>query len=680
LKVDFCLTGGRETSSINIGGIVQAHRLRTFALWLLSSMTPALAVGQTTPTEHPLEALNSQEYWIVHDTLQATGKLDDDTYCVSILLHEPPKDSVLKWKLGDAISRKADVILMRKGRAIEVRIDITDRTVESWKERPDVQAPTFEAEFSGLGDEAKKDTRLREALARHGVKDFTTVECSPLPFGYFALPELEGHRIFYGNCFDVHGAFLTWGRPIEGLYFEMDAAEGKVLKIIDEGTTPVSVNPNDFEEAPAMPAPGTTPISIAQPQGPSFRLSHGEVSWQNWHFRVRLDPRVGPILNLVRLDDGPRQRSVMYEGSLSELFVPYMDPAEGWATRVFIDAGEFYPGGLLRKLEEGIDCPPNAEFIDALGSNEHGLPRLRPRQACLFELYAGNPAWRHFENETVWGRPTRELVLRSAAVIGNYDYILDWRFQQDGSIRVAVGATGVIDTKAAKQKSASDHAMAGLPGAADEFGRFVGDNTIGVNHDHFFSFRLDLDVDGQNNTFMADRLKARQLPASGHRKSIWVAEPFVARTERDAMMDIQLDTPLIWMFVNPNVRGPRGYPTGYEIMPGANASSLLDRDDGPQRVGAFSNHQLWVTPYQPGELYASGVYPVASKGADGLAAWTRANRPIENTDIVAWYTLGFHHVPRSEDWPVMPVIWHDFLIMPFNFFPQNPALTLPNKP
>jgi primary-amine oxidase len=59
---------------------------------------------------------------------------------------------------------------------------------------------------------------------------------------------------------------------------------------------------------------------------------------------------------------------------------------------------------------------------------------------------------------------------------------------------------------------------------------FVGDNTMSVNHDHFFSFRLDLDVDGQNNTFMADRLEKRELPASTHRKSIWVVKPTVAHT------------------------------------------------------------------------------------------------------------------------------------------------------
>jgi len=147
------------------------------------------------------------------------------------------------------------------------------------------------------------------------------------------------------------------------------------------------------------------------------------------------------------------------------------------------------------------------------------------------------------------------------------------------------------------------------------------------------------------------------------------------------MMDIHLDRPAMWIFENSNVRGPLGYATGYEIMPGAAAASLLDPEDGAQRVGAFSTHQLWVTPYRPDELYAAGVYPTASKGNDGLAAWTQANRPIDNTDIVAWYTMGFYHImPRAEDWPVMPVMWHEFVIRPYDFFSQNPVITLPSAP
>jgi primary-amine oxidase len=647
-------------------------------------LTPMLARPQSHMAQHPLQGLTSQEYWTVHEVLQATGKVDPDTTVMSVLLHEPAKEKVLEWKPGEAMTREADVILMRKGVVTEVRVDLAERKVESWKEVQGVQAPIFLSELFAMGELAKNDPRMQAGFAKRGIKDMTTVECVALPFGYFALPEMQGHRILYGGCSDKRGALLSWGRSIDGLYFEMDAVEKKILKVIDQEVIPVPQSPINFEEAPAQPRPGTTPITLSQPQGPSFHLKEdGEVSWQNWRFRVRLDARVGPVLNLVRLEDGGKMRSIAYEGSMSELFVPYMDPAESWATRVFIDAGEFYPGGVLRSMQEGVDCPANAEYLDSVSTNERAIPMVRPRMACLFETVSGGPAWRHFEEDQVWGRPMRTLVLRSAAVIGNYDYLLDWRFEQDGSIRVAVGATGVIETKAAKEKMpGTDQAMkAASPGEAlDEYGHFVGENTVGVNHDHFFSFRLDLDVDGQNNTFMVDRLEKRELPAATHRKSIWVVKPTVAKTERDAMVDIHMDRPSMWMFVNPNVRGPLGYPTGYELMPGNTVSSLLDPEDGVQKVGAFSNHQLWVTPYRPEEKYAAGVYPIQSKGDDGLATWTKANRPIENTDIVAWYTMGFHHVPRAEDWPVMPVMWHDFVIRPFDFFPQNPVMTLPMTP
>lgn len=652
---------------------------KTLAIASFGLLFPLLLRGQNQPPQHPLDALKTQEYWAVYDVLRDSGKVDADTITNSVLLHEPPKDRVLAWKPGDPIFREAEVILLRKGVTIEALVDIAARKLESWKERKDVQAPVAFGEARPLEEIIKKDPRVIEALKKRGITDLTPIACFPSPFGYFALPELEGHRIGMAECIDTHGVYNAWNRGIEGLQIEVDVAEKKILKVIDDGPVPVSQAPADYRELPTAARPGTTPISISQPLGPSFQIRGEEVSWQNWRFHFRLDPRVGVIINLAGMQDGDRFRSVLYEGSLSELYVPYMDPANGWATRVFIDAGEFYTRGVLKPVRPDVDCPANAVYLDGLMSGEHGFPVLHSRLACLFESYSGDPAWRHNEDQETAGSPARVLVLRSAAVIGNYDYVLDWRFERDGSLRVAVGATGIIETKAVKAKNAGDgggHAMADAP---DEFGHFVAENTIGVNHDHFFSFRLDVDVDGVNNSFMADKLVKREL-TNPARKSIWVVEPFTAKTEKDAMMDIHLDRPAMWHFINPNVKGPLGYPTGYELMAGATAVSLLDPDDGPQKVGAFSTHQLWVTPYKPDERFAAGTYPTASKGDDGLAIWTKANRPIENTDIVAWYTLGFHHAPRAEDWPVMPVMWHDFVLRPFDFFPQNPVLNLPPTP
>ena len=46
-------------------------------------------------------------------------------------------------------------------------------------------------------------------------------------------------------------------------------------------------------------------------------------------------------------------------------------------------------------------------------------------------------------------------------------------------------------------------------------------------------------------------------------------------------------------------------------------------------------------------------------------------------DLVLWYVFGVTHVPRLEDWPVMPVERTGFSLRPTNFFDRSPALDAP---
>ena len=568
------------------------------------------------------------------------------------------------------------MLLLRGAKSYAALVDITARRVSSFAELTDAHAPFTSSELQGADEYIKKDPRIKEALAKRGITDLRTVSCVALPTAYRVIPEQASNRIGLGSCSQGHRALHTWGRSIEGLAIHVDVAARKVLRVIDTGVAPIPQGDTNFLETPESPRPHTTPLATAQPLGQGFQIANGEVSWQNWRFRFRLDPRSGVILNLVRILDKGKPRSVLYEAMMSELFVPYMDTATGWNNRAFIDAGEFYiASGLLKPLRPGLDCPHNAAFFDGFTTGDDGAPKLNARLACLFERNPEGPAWRHTQSGEAYGRPTRQLVLRSAAVIGNYDYLLDWRFDPDGTIEPAVGATGIIETKSVTAKIASEHAAHSEP----QTGQFVAENTVGVNHDHYFSYRLDLDVDGPANSFMLHRMVPKRLENDPMRKSIWVAQPFLAQTEKDAILDIQLDKPSMWMFMNPAVKGPWGYNTAYEVMPGATAKSLMSADDPTQTIGAFSEHQFYVTPYRPNERYASGAYPTSSHGNDGLAVWTKANRPIANTDIVGWYTLGFHHITRAEDWPVMPTMWHSFFIRPFHFFSANPVLDLPKS-
>ena len=86
---------------------------------------------------------------------------------------------------------------------------------------------------------------------------------------------------------------------------------------------------------------------------------------------------------------------------------------------------------------------------------------------------------------------------------------------------------------------------------------------------------------------------------------------------------------------------------------------------------------LWVTPCEPRELFPAGDYPNQHAGGAGLPEWTAADRPLEDRDVVVWYAFTNHHVPRPEDWPVMPVANIGFRLEPWGFFDRSPALDVP---
>ena len=86
---------------------------------------------------------------------------------------------------------------------------------------------------------------------------------------------------------------------------------------------------------------------------------------------------------------------------------------------------------------------------------------------------------------------------------------------------------------------------------------------------------------------------------------------------------------------------------------------------------------LWVTPFAADERYPAGDYPFQHPGMAGLPAWTGADRATADTDVVLWYVFGTNHIPRPEDWPVMPVERAGFHLKPVGFFDHSPALDVP---
>jgi primary-amine oxidase len=135
-----------------------------------------------------------------------------------------------------------------------------------------------------------------------------------------------------------------------------------------------------------------------------------------------------------------------------------------------------------------------------------------------------------------------------------------------------------------------------------------------------------------------------------------------------------------WKIVNPSVHNRLGTPVAYKLEPGGNTASFVHPEsDVAARAGFITGH-VWVTPYDPAQRFAAGDYPNQHRGGDGLPAWIKADRPTEDTDLVLWYSMGHHHIPRPEDWPVMPVGKIGFALKPNGFFDRNPALDVPPPP
>jgi primary-amine oxidase len=641
--------------------------MRPLALVAAVVLSAGALVAQAP--QHPLDGLSGREHWTIYDALVASGRTDSTTTYLYIGLNEPPKAEVLAWRPGQAYRREALVHVLTGTKGYEAIVDLNAKRVLTWAEVPARQFMTFGAEFGQMTRLALGDARVRAALGKRGITDLTHIACGA-NHGYLDQAEERDRRLVHISCDNSHGLVTGYGAEIEGLLIIADLTDNTILRVEDRGVFASSGAYGAYDaEAIGATRVTSSPVRMVQPGGPSYTLNGQQVSWQNWKFHFRVDPRRGVVLSLVSYTDGGRDRPVMYQGALSELFVPYMDANDPWNYQGFFDLGT-YPslfGGIASSLEPGIECPEYATYFDAMVMTADGRPRQRMRAACLFERSSGDVAWRHGREgaNVIEARVKRDLVLRMYMTAGNYDYLFDWVFQQDGTLKMDAGASGMDATK-------------GALGTADDekYGRLIAPGRVGVNHSHFFSFRLDLDVDGPNNSLLVDRLVSQRLPADNPRRSIWTAETSEARTERDAQRHSTMHAPELWRIVNPSVRGPYGGPVGYQID-GHSAMTLLAPDDYLQQRAGFTNHTLWVTPYVPRELYAAGDYPTMSTAGDGLPKWTAANRAIAGTDIVAWLTMGFHHVPRPEDWPLMPVQTHSFSIRPVGFFVRNPAIDLP---
>jgi primary-amine oxidase len=346
--------------------------------------------------------------------------------------------------------------------------------------------------------------------------------------------------------------------------------------------------------------------------------------------------------------------------------VPYGDPGVNHNRKNAFDIGEYGVGTMANSLELGCDCLGYIHYFDAVMTDSRGNLMKIPNAVCMHEEDYG-VLWKHTDWRTnhTEVRRSRRLVISFIATVGNYEYGYFWYLYQDGSIQFEIKLTGIMHTGAVP------------PGETPKYGTLVAPGLNAPIHQHIFNVRLNMMIDGVNNSVYEVNTVADPLgPENPHSNGFFVQSTLLEH-ELAAQRVIEPHSARYWKVVNPTSFNALGEPVAYKIMPGENTFPFAHPESYVMQGATFATKHLWVTPYHPEERYPAGDYPNQHPGGAGLPAWTKANRNVANTDVVVWYTMNAHHVPRPEDWPVMPASYISFMLKPLGFFDRSPALDVP---
>ncbi|TVZ03437.1 primary-amine oxidase [Trebonia kvetii] len=628
--------------------------------------------GKGPLVSHPLDPLTADEIRRVAGIVRRDRGVGEGWRFASIELREPDKTDLPALDEGRLDRREAIVVCWNRadGQAYRAVVSLTGDAVSDWEHLPGQQPNMTVDEWHECDAMLRSHPAVLEALARRGVTDLSRVLADMWAYGAALVPDrYVGRRI--GWC-DVWYRGSERGNPyahhLTGLHPIVDLNTMTLLELEDSGPAgdDVQIMGEYLPDLLPMRLREVAPLHISQPDGPGFALDGTLLSWQNWRLRLGFNHREGLVLHQVAFSDGGRLRSVAHRLSFAEMVVPYRDASPDHYRRTAFDIGEWGLGFMTTSLTLGCDCLGEITYLDAVVHDSKGEPVTIPNAICVHEEDSG-VLWKHVDERAgAEVRRARRLVISFHVTVANYEYLVYWRFYQDGAIECEVRATGIMVTS---------HTAA--PGSRPANGTLVDQGIYAPFHQHFIVARLDLDVDGPGNTvYVTESRPAAPGDDDPHALGLTVSSTPL-RTESEGRQDYDWASQRGWKVVNDTVRNAMGTPVGYKLVPAASFPALLDPASPAYQRAKVIGHTLWVTPYRQDERWPCGDFPVQADADTGLPAWTAADRPIENTDVVLWYVFGIHHITRPEDWPVMPSDIVSFWLKPFGFFDRNPALDVP---
>ena len=297
---------------------------------------------------------------------------------------------------------------------------------------------------------------------------------------------------------------------------------------------------------------------------------------------------------------------LFWDARVAEIFVPYHSGSPR-----FLDVKQF--GFSLFPLNLN-DCPA-----------ARGGVLLGPNTEVCKEVHDRGLAWKDDNNV----RRGEELVLWSTLDAGNYNYVIEWTFRDDGVVMGRVGAT-------AQNLSIQPYDA----------------------HMHGPIWRLDIDFNGfaGDSAYLGTHKENLPLPTATDSMTL-------IATESGQQWD-----PLAFTSIHvqdSTLKNARGNASAYHLIP--------MRYGTPRHKEPYTKNDFWVTRYNPAEMFP-----------DLLSSYISPPQNISSTDIVVWYYGGAHHLVRDEDghiindngFPVWTgeahIMWNGFMLMPHNLFDKTP--------
>ncbi len=571
---------------------------------------------------------------------------------------------------GQAYDRSAELVvfLPDDNETIEAAVSLVSGELLWYRPIPGVQPELVSEDFDDTEAVVLESPLFREALLKRGIDSLDGICVDPWSAGSWGSDDRDRRLVRALIWVKLDGPDTNpYAHPIDNLVALVDLNAMEVVEIQDFGPVPVPRENGNYVGADVPPPrEDLRPLTVEQPEGPSFEIDGHVIRWQKWKLHVGFTLREGLVLSGISYQDGGEERSILHRASCSSMIVPYGDPSPTQHLKNAFDVGEYGLGYMTNSLTLGCDCLGEVRYLDVALPDGTGTPYTITNAICIHEEDDGI-LWKHtdFRTEKVEVRRSRRLVVSFIATVGNYEYAFYWYFYQDGSLEHDIRLTGIMTTGAL------------APGERTDYGQLLNkDGLYAPIHQHFFNYRLDFAVDGFANTVYEVNTEAPPDDENPYGNAFRTVEtPLV--TEKQARRKLSPETDRHWKIVNQSRLNAVGEPVAYRLNPGSSTQPHWQPHASVAPRGSFIDHDIWVSPWAHDERYGAGSYPYQNPNGDGLPAWTDQDRPIEDRDIVLWYSFGSFHAPRLEDWPVMPVKHAGFRLEPCGFFDRNPALDVP---